>query len=495
MNNQFSENLKRIRKENNLSQEQLADELGVSRQAISKWESSQAYPEMDKIIALCNKFHLNIDDLLNKDIKEVKGEEESKRKINSIIDDFLSFITNTINMFSQMSFKSKIKCLFEQFVIALILFIISICLYSILDSLFVSVFQFLPDIMYTYIVNFFQSILIVGLIVISIIIISHIFKTRYLDYFDNMKKEVSDNEEVSINDTKSNISKNNFEKKEDKIIIRDPKHSEYRFIKVLFKIVVLIVKFFLLCFGLLVCGGLILLFAAFIGSFLVYKTGFFFIGIMLAAISFGVIGIIFLLMILNFVFDRNSNKKKMIWSFIISLIGIGIGCGFIFIGSLSFDVMEYDDNTIKTVTKEYDMRDDLFIHPFNRIDIQYIEADNSNVKIDYVINKYCDISLHNDYHNGIREWAYCDNPFKIGREFIKNVNLKKIISYNNDIYSVKVYTNHENIEKLKSNWDNYLDNISNCDNKMIDLENQNRELRDRVFDLEEQIKQYDNHDS
>ena len=55
MNNQFSENLKKIRKEHNLSQEELADELGVSRQSISKWESSQAYPEMDKIIMICNK--------------------------------------------------------------------------------------------------------------------------------------------------------------------------------------------------------------------------------------------------------------------------------------------------------------------------------------------------------------------------------------------------------------------------------------------------------
>ena len=62
MNNQFSENLKKIRKEHNLSQEQLADELGVSRQAISKWESAVAYPEMDKIIALCDKFNLNIED-------------------------------------------------------------------------------------------------------------------------------------------------------------------------------------------------------------------------------------------------------------------------------------------------------------------------------------------------------------------------------------------------------------------------------------------------
>ena len=57
MKNQFSENLKKVRKEHNLSQEQLADELGVSRQAISKWESAIAYPEMDKIVDLCDKFN------------------------------------------------------------------------------------------------------------------------------------------------------------------------------------------------------------------------------------------------------------------------------------------------------------------------------------------------------------------------------------------------------------------------------------------------------
>ena len=129
MNNQFSENLKKIRKEHNLSQEQLADELGVSRQAISKWESAVAYPEMDKIIALCDKFNLNIDDLLHKDIKEVKGEEESKKKLNNSFDDFLRFITNTINLFSNMNFKSKVKCIFEQLIIALILFISSMIIY------------------------------------------------------------------------------------------------------------------------------------------------------------------------------------------------------------------------------------------------------------------------------------------------------------------------------------------------------------------------------
>ena len=80
MNNKFINNLKKIRKNNNLSQEQLAEILGISRQAISKWESGSAYPEMEKIIQLCEKFNVNIDDLLHKDIREIKGEEISNNR-------------------------------------------------------------------------------------------------------------------------------------------------------------------------------------------------------------------------------------------------------------------------------------------------------------------------------------------------------------------------------------------------------------------------------
>lgn len=61
----LAENLKKIRKENNLSQEQLAEKLSVSRQSVSKWESGQAYPEMDKVLQLCKLFNISVDDLLN----------------------------------------------------------------------------------------------------------------------------------------------------------------------------------------------------------------------------------------------------------------------------------------------------------------------------------------------------------------------------------------------------------------------------------------------
>ncbi len=43
-------NLKKIRKENNLSQEELAEKLNVSRQSVSKWEQGITYPEMDILI-------------------------------------------------------------------------------------------------------------------------------------------------------------------------------------------------------------------------------------------------------------------------------------------------------------------------------------------------------------------------------------------------------------------------------------------------------------
>ena len=62
--------LSRLRKENNYTQEQLADILGVSRQAISKWESDVAYPETDKLIRLSTLYHCSLDYLVKEDVDE-----------------------------------------------------------------------------------------------------------------------------------------------------------------------------------------------------------------------------------------------------------------------------------------------------------------------------------------------------------------------------------------------------------------------------------------
>lgn len=64
----FSANLQHLRTTRSMTQEQLAMLLGVSRQAVSKWESDAAYPEMDKLLRLCDIFECPLDDLARGDL-------------------------------------------------------------------------------------------------------------------------------------------------------------------------------------------------------------------------------------------------------------------------------------------------------------------------------------------------------------------------------------------------------------------------------------------
>lgn len=501
MNNKFSENLKKIRKDNNLSQEQLADELGVSRQAISKWESSAAYPEMDKIITLCDRFNLNIDDLLHKDIREVKGEEESKKNINKYVDDFLSFITTTINMFSSMTFKSKCKCLFEQAIIIFILFIVSFIVGQIGLSIINGLYNILPSGIYYIIFSIIQTIFYLFCLIASIIILIHIFKTRYLDYYENVKKEIKVEENKNEKEENEKIE---IKQEEDKIIIRDPKHSEYKFINGLFKGIVLMIKFFTLCFSILLFISLIGLFIVFILSFLLFKTGIFFIGLLISILSASIINIVLILLLLNFVFNRKNNKKIMIWSFIISLITIGIGVGLLLIGTLQFKFIENDSESLETKYIEYEMNNKLFID--NHHNIEYIPSDNTNLRIEYTINKNYEVVTLDYSENIIDLWPTCKNPIELIKEIIENLNNRKIIPIDGNIESIKVYTTLENINLLKQNKENFYneeiqrENIINSYEKRInELENQIDDYIEKEYsylneisNLEEQVNMYKN---
>lgn len=61
----FGENLYNLRKKQKISQEKLAEKIGVSRQSVSKWENGTAYPEMNRIFELCKIFHCKLNDLVN----------------------------------------------------------------------------------------------------------------------------------------------------------------------------------------------------------------------------------------------------------------------------------------------------------------------------------------------------------------------------------------------------------------------------------------------
>ncbi len=71
----FHQKLLKLRKENNLSQEALAENLGTTRQAVSKWENGQGYPETEKLLTIANLFDVSVDYLL-KDTNEEAGNED-----------------------------------------------------------------------------------------------------------------------------------------------------------------------------------------------------------------------------------------------------------------------------------------------------------------------------------------------------------------------------------------------------------------------------------
>ncbi len=78
----FGANLKRVRKMRKISQEELADKLGVSRQSVSKWETGENYPSMNNIMCLCTIFKCNINELVNEDMTDINSlDEEIKMSV------------------------------------------------------------------------------------------------------------------------------------------------------------------------------------------------------------------------------------------------------------------------------------------------------------------------------------------------------------------------------------------------------------------------------
>ena len=73
-----------LRKKHNLSQEELAEKLGVSRQAVSKWERSEASPDTDNLIALAKLYQLSLDELVfGESAYKENTAEESESKNDS----------------------------------------------------------------------------------------------------------------------------------------------------------------------------------------------------------------------------------------------------------------------------------------------------------------------------------------------------------------------------------------------------------------------------
>lgn len=79
----FADNIIKVRRENDLTQEQFAEELNVSRQAISKWERGIGYPEDEKILYISNRYGKSLDELFADEIN-AGGKESSSEDLKPV---------------------------------------------------------------------------------------------------------------------------------------------------------------------------------------------------------------------------------------------------------------------------------------------------------------------------------------------------------------------------------------------------------------------------
>ncbi len=440
----FSDKLKKLRKDNNLSQERLADLLEVSRQAVSKWESGSSYPDMEKMKKMCKVLNCTLEDLLDDGC--IGKSENNKINLVNSFNDFLKIVTNTYNMFCAMRFKEKIKCMLEMLLIAFILWIMSEVVFAIFNIFIFNLFLNIPKIG-SFIDVFFENVLVIVLVIIDVIVFIHLFKIRYLEYYVTVEDQsvVTKTLEDPINEVKSS---------KERVIIRDPKHSSSTFLNVLATIVIAIIKF-MAFFLIIPFGFLFILFTVVIFLLFCYlKYGVIFLTAIIGVLGLLGIAYIFIKLLYNFIFSRKQNFKRIFILFISSLILLGAGIGLTLGIYMTFD--EVNDLTKEFQTNQIvhiEMTKDTVLNSNNIV--YNIDDSVKDIRLE---SKYIKYSTSNPEGQVwyIHSYQDTDRLLKLLAYDVKNKNKR---DYNKLFESkINVTVSKKNYDILKDNYSNYLSN-------------------------------------
>ncbi|MBU7592848.1 helix-turn-helix domain-containing protein [Metabacillus halosaccharovorans] len=104
----LSEKIKKIRADNNLTQELLAEKLQVSRSTISSWETGRSYPDLEMVVEICDRFNVSLDFLLREDEKMVRKLNfgiKQKRLLTVLVIILVVLLVNTF--VSKIPFKAN----------------------------------------------------------------------------------------------------------------------------------------------------------------------------------------------------------------------------------------------------------------------------------------------------------------------------------------------------------------------------------------------------
>ncbi|MBE6157198.1 MAG: helix-turn-helix transcriptional regulator [Firmicutes bacterium] len=433
----FGENLQKLRKERNISQEQLAEQIGVTRQSVSKWESNMSYPEMDKLIAICKIFNCDLDVLVNKDISEEKSKKDASSIIKNVFKEVLSYIEKTVRLFEQKSSKEIIKIIAQVFLIILVLLLfkipfevlnntISNALY--IENNYISIF-------FSRLCDFIFNSIYAILAIASFL---YIFKIKFLDEYTTHEKE-----------------ENNTIEKKEKVISK--KIKETTTTDILVKLITIFVKLCLLLFLIpIVSTAIALIFWLVILIIFIFK-GVFVVGPIICLTAGVVISILIIELVLDFILNLKINKKRTIITIISSLVIASIGIALSAWYFLNLNIINKVPKEFKTVTtKETISMDDNIKFYQNNTEIKYVEDSNLNDKVIVEITNY---DLIKNVKLKQEDSAYMieyDTDTIYTKRIINSIlnNLKNDNLYVYEIvdnFKVTIKTSKQNIDKIKTN--------------------------------------------
>ena len=463
----FGDKLIKLRKKHGLSQEDLAAKLNVSRQSVSKWESNNTYPETDKIVQICNIFNCSMDDLINDKITEIdEVERKEKNNLNIALDSLLDFLTKTINMFSRMKSSSIIKCIFEQLIIAFVLWILGNIVSSIIPNVICKTFNFiLTNATYYTVYEIIKGLVLTVWLILSMIVIIHTFKLRYLNYYEEIL--VEENKKVEPKKVEANkafkekANEKIVSNKEPKIVLRDPNKEPYVFLRILSKIIIFAFKLFIGFVGLILVFTLILALVGLVISISLTFYSKIFAGATISMIGVVAAIIIFLILIIYYIINKKIKKEVPALIILGSIILTGIGIGISVLGFKNIKVVDYTEKDIKENEINLIYKDNMLVTSFYPHNYEIVIDNTMNlndIKIIYKTPKYFNITYDVYYDFDMREYyVYLDNSgnqIEQIQEFINDLKNNTIKNYATAEFknSMKVYANDETIKKLMTNF-------------------------------------------
>lgn len=452
----FCDKLPKLRKENNLSQEMLADRLKVSRQAVSKWESGASYPDMDKMIQICDVLNCTLEDLLDDGTIGKDVSTNTKLNLNTYVNDFLKFITSVYNMFCSMGFKQIVKCFLEMAFIFLIILIIGGIGNIIIDDTIIDVIRLIPYAGHN-IAMILGTIIEIILIVIGIIIFIHLFKIRYLDYYitveDKHVKEKQIEEDVNTLKKKEKFA---LPKKE-KVIIRDPKHSTFTFFDALTKIVIIMIKVFMAFIACFVIFSFIVLTIGFFASLYHIQYNIVFLFIATAILGVILFNYDVLEVIYKFIVDKKQSVKKVFFVALSSFILVGLGIGISVCMFINFEQKDFTKSDYKTYEESIKV-DDKTLMDCQDVICDY-KIDNNRddvlVQIDYLDGVTSNIHKY-DKDYGYKGYVihYYMSTLDSYKLILDDIKKSRIRNYD-EIVKITLITSSDNYNKLKDNYKKY----------------------------------------